>query len=85
MMIIVIIKIMMIMIIIMIIIIIILYHRDVSSDGHIRISEYVGGGERSKLRGGVELPPGHYCNHYHDDDVEMLRDNQDYGDDPDPD
>ena len=87
-------------IIIILIMMMMIYHGNVSSDGHVGVSEDVGGGERSKLRRGVELPPGH-CNLYHDvyddhldddyddDDVELLPDNWDYdydsGGDHDPD
>ena len=76
----------------------IIYHGNISSDRHISVSEYVGGGKRPKLRGGVELPPDHYHDVYHvhhddEDDqdcdygAELIPDNQDHdnGDDPDPD
>ena len=70
-----------------------IYHGNVSSNGHVGVSEDVGGWERSKLRRGVELPPGH-CKLYHDvyddhhddhldddyddDDFELLPDHWDY-------
>ena len=43
-----------------------MYHGNVSSNGHVSISEDVGGGKRTELGRGVELPPCH-CNYYDDD------------------
>ena len=42
------------------IIMMIFYHGNVSSDRHVGVGEDVRGGERAKLRGGVELPSGHF-------------------------
>ena len=36
------------------------YHGNVSSDRHVCVGEDVRGGEGAKLRGGVELPSGHF-------------------------
>ena len=40
------------------------YHGNVSSDRHVSVGEDVRGGERAKLRGGVELPPAFLVNFF---------------------